>query len=81
MLKRLKTSLPLIAIAGISALSLGMVAALVNVPRPDEAMPPEAEGTFPGFSRSAQLSADDPVLKFSSNALPTSAKEQLQQFV
>lgn len=30
MLKRFKTSLPLLAIAGVSALSLGMVAALVN---------------------------------------------------
>lgn len=30
MLKRIKTSLPLLAIAGVSALSLGMVAALVN---------------------------------------------------
>jgi hypothetical protein len=30
MLKRLKTSLPLIAIAGVSAMSLGMVAALVD---------------------------------------------------
>lgn len=63
MLKRFKTRLPLVAIAGISALSLGMVAALVNTAPPPEDQATEAGGSpFPGFSRSAQLSADDPVL-------------------
>jgi soluble lytic murein transglycosylase len=80
MLKRLKTTLPLIAIAGISALSLGMVAALVNAPPQEEASTAESGDTFPGFSRSAQLSADDPVLNL---ALRPAAQrqEQLQQFI
>jgi soluble lytic murein transglycosylase len=80
MLKRLKTTLPLIAIAGISALSLGMVAALVNAPPSEESSTAESGGTFPGFDRSGQLSADDPVLNL---ALRPAAQrqEQLQQFI
>jgi soluble lytic murein transglycosylase len=80
MLKRLKTTLPLIAIAGISALSLGMVAALVNAPPSEESSTAESGGTFPGFDRSGQLSADDPVLNL---ALQPAAQrqEQLQQFI
>jgi soluble lytic murein transglycosylase len=80
MLKRLKTTLPLLAIAGISALSLGMVAALVNAPQSNEAGTAEAEGTFPGFSRSAQLSADDPVLNLALRPADQ-RQEQLQQFI
>ncbi len=80
MLKRLRTSLPLFAIAGVSALSLGMVAALVNtVPQED---PPAVESgeAFPGFSRGAQLDTDDPVLTLALR--PAEQRQgQLQQFV
>ncbi len=80
MLKRLKLSLPLFAIAGISALSLGMVAALVNVPSTEEAALGESSGTFPGFSRNAQLSADDPVLNLALRPADQ-RQEQLQHFI
>ena len=80
MLKRLKTSLPLLAIAGVSALSLGMVAALVNTPTPSNNSQTEAEAGFPGFSRSAQLSADDPVLNLALRPAEQ-RQDQLQQFI
>jgi len=80
MLKRLKTSLPLFAIAGISALSLGMVAALVHTAPTDEPPSGQSGGSFPGFSRTAQLSADDPVLNLA--RLPADQRqEQLTQFI
>lgn len=80
MLKRLRTSLPLFAIAGVSALSLGMVAALVNtVPQEDTATVESGEG-FPGFSRTAQLDADDPVLTLALRPAEQ-RQEQLQQFI
>jgi soluble lytic murein transglycosylase len=80
MLKRLKTSLPLFAIAGISALSLGMVAAFVNNPNREDPAAVESGGSFPGFSRSAQLSADDPVLNLALRPADQ-RQEQLQQFI
>lgn len=80
MLKRLKTSLPLFAIAGISALSLGMVAAFVNNPNREDPVAVESSEGFPGFSRSAQLSADDPVLNLALRPAEQ-RQEQLQQFI
>lgn len=63
MLNRFKASLPLFAIAGISALSLGMAAALVNTSAtPDPAGDVSEESIFPDLGWSDPLSAEDPVL-------------------
>lgn len=63
MLKPLKASLPLIAIAGVSALSLGMVAALVNTdPGPEVAEVGRESSGFLGLPSQDPFAQDDPVL-------------------
>lgn len=63
MVKWLKAKLPLVAIAGLSALSLGMAAALVNTlsSTGDPSVILE-ESLLPGLGRPQALDADDPVL-------------------
>ncbi|MBD2111883.1 MULTISPECIES: transglycosylase SLT domain-containing protein [Cyanophyceae] len=75
MVKRLKAKLPLVAIAGLGALSLGMAAALVNtVSSPGDSTTILEESLLPGLGRSPALDADDPVL-----ALALQPAEQRQE--
>ncbi|MEA5452696.1 transglycosylase SLT domain-containing protein [Leptolyngbya sp. CCNP1308] len=63
MVKWLKARLPLMAIAGLSALSLGMAAALVNtVSSTGDTSVILEESLLPGLGRPYGLDADDPVL-------------------
>lgn len=63
MVKWLKAKLPLVAIAGLSALSLGMAAALVNtVSSTGDTSVILEESLLPGLGRLQALDADDPVL-------------------
>jgi soluble lytic murein transglycosylase len=79
MLKRLKTSLPLIAIAGVSAMSLGMVAALVdgvNQANLTESVLDSSEQS--GTTVSNKLSENDPVFTLAKQS-PSQRAEQLTQ--
>jgi soluble lytic murein transglycosylase len=63
MVKRLKASLPLLAIAGVSALSLGMAAALVNTLAPGgNADLVLEESLLPGLGSGDLFHTSDPVL-------------------
>ncbi len=63
MVKRFKPNIPLLAIAGVSALSLGMVAAVVNtVSAPGDPSVVQAESLLPGLGGRDPFEADDPVL-------------------
>lgn len=62
MAKRLKANLPLVAIAGVSALSLGMAAALVNTLVPGDGPQILEESLLPGWGGFGAHNADDPVL-------------------
>ncbi len=63
MVKRLKASLPLLAITGVSALSLGMVAALVNTAPPGgNSYGTSEESLLPGLGHADPLHVNDPVL-------------------
>ncbi|MGB6016288.1 MAG: transglycosylase SLT domain-containing protein, partial [Nodosilinea sp.] len=75
MVKRLKANLPLVAIAGVSALSLGMGAALVNTV--SSTVDPSVileESLLPGLGNLTAHNADDPVL-----ALALQLAEQRQE--
>jgi len=73
MAKRLKANLPLVAIAGLSALSLGMTAALVNTVAPGDGPPILEESLLPGLGGFSAHNADDPVLAL---ALQPAAQRQ-----
>ncbi len=62
MAKRLKANLPLVAIAGVSALSLGMTAALVNTLASGDGPQILEESLLPGLGGFSAHNADDPVL-------------------
>ncbi len=75
MVKRLKAKLPLVAIAGLSALSLGMGAALINtVSSPGDSSVVLEESLLPGLGHLTANHADDPVL-----ALALQLAEQRQE--
>ncbi|MFQ4137177.1 transglycosylase SLT domain-containing protein [Nodosilinea sp. PGN35] len=74
MVKRLKAKLPLVAIAGLSALSLGMAAALVNtVSSTGDSSVILEESLLPGLGRLIDSPGDDPVLAL---ALQPAAQRQ-----
>ena len=74
MVKRLKANLPLVAIAGIGALSLGMGAALVNTVAPGGSSDTILEESLlPGLGGLGGQDADDPVLAL---ALQPAAQRQ-----
>ncbi|PSR17934.1 tail length tape measure protein [filamentous cyanobacterium CCP3] len=63
MVKRFKANLPLVAIAGVSALSLGMGAALINtVSSSGDSSVVLEESLLPGLRHLTAHNADDPVL-------------------
>jgi soluble lytic murein transglycosylase len=76
MLKRLKTSLPLIAIAGVSAMSLGMVAAVVEGVNQvsSHRSAPEASRSTPGTA-AGSLNTTDPVLSLASQPASQRAEQ------
>jgi soluble lytic murein transglycosylase len=74
MVKRLKANLPLVAIAGVSALSLGMGAALVNtVSSTGDSSVILEESLLPGLGNLTVHNANDPVLAL---ALQLAAQRQ-----
>ncbi|WOD38775.1 transglycosylase SLT domain-containing protein [Nodosilinea sp. E11] len=81
MVKRLKANLPLVAIAGVSALSFGMAAALVNaVSSSGDPQVILEESLLPGLGRSPDWNADDPVLALALQ-LADQRQEALATFV
>ncbi len=81
MLKQLKANLPLFAIAGVSALSLGIVAALVNtVVSPEVAEVGEESAGFLGLPSRDPFAKHDPVLGLALQT-PGQRQEALASYV